>query len=1165
MIIASTTKVTVPFEAHDLLSGALRQMRKLMQGASDDLLEFKRRSGSTFDGFVSNGRRARESVDDFGRRVNGAADELRRLGRTQVNDPFRRARAGADELRRSANRADSEIKGLSDAHVRLRADDQISPLIDTISTKISTLAATAGGIAIGGSITDSMFGGVMDYSREAARSASYVPAAERTEALAINDKLYAQSIVPNRAAGASNLADIAPMIADKSAVPDAYSASAKLQYILPNSSSEEINRAIAQGSSIFKEAPTQIADSIAYSYASVGDRQQDLLDTVWEYAGFFKNAGVNSEQMSNFFVKTIQEGAYNFDKPADFFKETFGVKALNTGDMQKYFELRGAGKDEAARQAQVFTNDINSGDSQRMQGAIAALIGDLASQTQNELKQSLTTLGSATAEDNASSILKTYGVPFEKAPNMQGTLDRLIATQQAADPMTSVRQTRAEIDLQLQEIGTNLTTAALPALKEFNDLLVENKDEIQAFGTGIANAVTNAVGFYKDHMTAINTALMGLGAALVVKGIVSFGKSVRQLNANVFSAAKWIGNNGKTAVNVTGRAVKSGWDRLRGGSSQTYDPAAEKGRRIRERMGGRGVRRGFGRRSPTLFGGGLGGLGSASSMAINASVVYLNGSVAGGIGGDIGGSGRRGGKRGRRGGGRRRGGLGGGRRGLGARSGGGALLGSRENPWRVRGFTPPTPTLEPPAPRGNWLGKVGGTLGKGAKYLKPVAKAAGIVGTVANVGMSAYDLIQASKQDGIKEALSTTGGSMVGSTAGGVAGGAIGSLLGPVGTAVGAAAGSWFGEKLGKMADESGLTRKVVDGAVNIFNSAKDTWTGVKNWFTGGKKEEKQEKPGPPPESKITFSGLTDQKQQRLTQIGEEVRKSIADKGLKAGLKTIADQPEVKRGLNAFKTAWGAVWKLGDSDKTQKSIKDVGTATKSSAAEIAKGAAKNKQSINSFSAAAKTAVEKTKQHLMSLKNVSSQGGSWGSDLMSRFVAGMRGQFPTLSSVVGNVAVVVKQMTDANAANSGGGVTSKPNPKPYAQGGYINRPHVGLVGEAGPEMIIPLSANRRSRGRELWERAGIIMGVRPYANGGQVGRPSLIGASSMMPMAQMLNPSVSAAPKSVSIENINLDFGELAKGITNFVEFAKMFSSPQGRALIRKVVGEELIKVLENGG
>ncbi|WP_121639383.1 transglycosylase SLT domain-containing protein [Virgibacillus sp. Bac330] len=59
-------------------------------------------------------------------------------------------------------------------------------------------------------------------------------------------------------------------------------------------------------------------------------------------------------------------------------------------------------------------------------------------------------------------------------------------------------------------------------------------------------------------------------------------------------------------------------------------------------------------------------------------------------------------------------------------------------------------------------------------------------------------------------------------------------------------------------------------------------------------------------------------------------------------------------------------------------------------------------------------------------------------------------------------------------------------KKYANGGYINKPHIGLVGEAGPEMIIPLSANRRGRAMDLYNQTGKMLGVRPYANGGQVG-------------------------------------------------------------------------------
>ncbi|URJ47375.1 tail tape measure protein [Paenibacillus polymyxa] len=1172
----ATTSVTVPFEARDMITGAVRNMRRMLQGAHDDLMNFRRASGSMFDDFVSGSRRARESADDLGRRINGASDEVRRMNQIQLDDIFRRARAGADDLRRSADRADADIRSIRDANVKLRAEDSISPVVDQVSDKISALAALAGGIVLGSGVSDSMFGGVSDYSREAARSAAYMPENFRQQSLSTVDDLVRKAIIPDRVEGTRQLADAAPLVQDKSKMSDFVSASAKIQYIRPDAGAEEVQRALSQASNSFKESYSQVADSMMYAYKEVGDKQQDLFDTFWEYSPYFSSSGTDSEQMSNFLTQTVKGGAFNFDKPADFFKETFGVKALNTGDMATYFAFRGAGKDEAQRQAETFTADINSGNKQQAQGAIMALVADLSSQTRSKLKESLVTLGSGAGEDNADSILKTFGTAFQKAPDMKGTTDNLLRKQQAADPMTEMKQTRAEMSLQMQEIGTNIAQAALPALKEFNALLVQNKDNIQALGMGITSAITGATSFYKDHFKAINTALMGLAAVLVAKKLWSFAQGVKKFNDDLTTAAKWVGEKGKAGANATGRGVKAGWNWIRRKPPEPPVPPpeetpAQRAARIRERMGGRGIRRQLsGNRNPVDDR--IGGLRSIASMTVNATKVYINGSVSGGGDGGAGDGGGDGGDRDRdrnrrrnRRGGRR--GAGGGRRRIrinGPRptppnppNPNRSPRGSRDNPYRVRRPAPPNPPPPPSPPSG------GGRLRGFLKGASKAAKVGGIVGTVASVAAGAYDLYQASKEKGVREAVSTQGGAMVGGVAGGAIGGAFGSVLGPLGTMAGAYIGNIVGEKIGKFADESGLTRKVVDGAVGIFNSAKDTWSGVKNWFTGDKKEEK---PGPPPEAKITINGLTVQKQQHLKQIGDEVRKSIVDKGLKEGLKTVAEQPEVKQRLNALKNTFGAVWKMGDSSKAQKSIKDVGTASKSSADEVAKGAAKNKQSFNSVSAAAKTAVDKTTQYLLSLKNVSSQGNSWGSDLMSHFIAGMRGQFPTLSSVVSSVAVVLKKMKDAKDANSGGGgTTPKPKPRPYAQGGFINRPHVGLVGEAGPEMIIPLSASRRSRGRELWERAGIIMGVRPYANGGQVGRSSLIGASSMMPMAQMLNPSVSAAPKSISIENINIDFGELAKGITDFVEFAKMFSSPQGRALIRKVVGEELIKVLENGG
>jgi hypothetical protein len=49
---------------------------------------------------------------------------------------------------------------------------------------------------------------------------------------------------------------------------------------------------------------------------------------------------------------------------------------------------------------------------------------------------------------------------------------------------------------------------------------------------------------------------------------------------------------------------------------------------------------------------------------------------------------------------------------------------------------------------------------------------------------------------------------------------------------------------------------------------------------------------------------------------------------------------------------------------------------------------------------------------------------------------------------------------------------------YAQGGIVTDPHLGLVAEAGPEGIIPLSARERTRALGIWEQIGVIIGAMP---------------------------------------------------------------------------------------
>jgi len=1122
--------VTVPFEAQDLISGAVRNIRTALRGATDDLLDFRRAAGQMGNNLVSDLRRSRSAADDLGSRVGNASDEVRRLGRANVDDIFRRAQSGADELRRSASRADAEIRGMSDSRVHIQAQDGVSPVIDGISSRLTTLAATAGAILIGGGIKDALFGNVMDYYSEASRSASVIPEKDRINALQVGNQLHAKGLVASQAQAAGMLGDLAPMVRDKSQAGDMLTSAAQLQFLIPDASVEEIGRGLSQSANTFKESYASVADSMAYAYSQVGDPQKDLFDTFWEYSGYFKNTGANSGQMANFLTQSVKEGAFNFDKPADFIKETFGVKALDSGDMEKYFTLRGAGKNDAAKQAAAFTSDINSGDEQRAKGALMALVGDLASQTQSQLKASLVSLGSATAEDNGNAILKTFQVPFQPAPaEIAGTTDRMVKAQQDANPMTSIIQTRAEIDQQMQDLGANLSTAVLPVLKEFNTLITENKDEIQELGTKVVGFVSKATSIYSDHFSLINNSLMILGGSIAaIKGL-KFGKGV-------------LNDLGK----VSGR-----W----GTNTSTSNPIEEVNtstlRRFRLRRGTTGG-----------SSGGLGGsLSSLSSMTVNASVVYLN--EAGGLGGSLGGQGSRsGGRLTRRG---RTGATGSNTRTTTGGSGGAGLIRARRgtrttnipdvdsipdvsarrgrvtyrNTARLRG-TSSIPDIisdvsDVPARRGVLKG-----LAKGGTK---AVKALGIAGTVAGIGLSGYDLYQASKDDGLKAGVSSTGGSLIGGTAGGILGGVVGSLAGPIGTALGAAAGGWVGDKLGSMADSSGITKSVVDGVVSAAGGIKDAAASIGGWLgITKKKEEKKPEVKPPPEAKITFGNLTPEREKQLQETFNAFRANVAKDGLKTALTSAVNESGVKETVDKIKNTFVGAWKSTESGNAQQNVQAVGAAaqktagqtqqlgvtTKISTAGIVQGAGAAGASMLGIGTAVKTATDETKQQLLSIETVTSQSESWGSTIITRISKGMQSKFPELKSTAIGAMGILNTLTGAGSTKSfsAPSLMKSSGGAAYANGDIITRPHIGLVGEAGPEAIIPLSAGRRQRGVELWERAGAMLGVRAYANGGIVG-------------AQPLRTQAYKAKAYIDDNNDRIGYGAgYAEGIHGSLEMVK---------------------------
>ena len=90
----------------------------------------------------------------------------------------------------------------------------------------------------------------------------------------------------------------------------------------------------------------------------------------------------------------------------------------------------------------------------------------------------------------------------------------------------------------------------------------------------------------------------------------------------------------------------------------------------------------------------------------------------------------------------------------------------------------------------------------------------------------------------------------------------------------------------------------------------------------------------------------------------------------------------------------------------------------------------------------------------------------------------------LSNVTG-IGSIVSSIKD-KVKNSIGKINiGKGNKRKFANGGYVNGATMSIIGEDGPEMVIPLGAKRRNRGKYLLKQAAAAMGVPAFANGGIV--------------------------------------------------------------------------------
>jgi uncharacterized protein YoxC len=276
---------------------------------------------------------------------------------------------------------------------------------------------------------------------------------------------------------------------------------------------------------------------------------------------------------------------------------------------------------------------------------------------------------------------------------------------------------------------------------------------------------------------------------------------------------------------------------------------------------------------------------------------------------------------------------------------------------------------------------------------------------------------------------------------------------------------------------------------------------------------------------------------------------------MKEAITNVVDQSGVKTAMDGLKSSFSDIWERSKAKAAQEEIKGVGVeaqkagektknlaqTSKSSTQEIVSGAKDASQSFSGVSSSAGNAASQTRQHLMSIQNVVSQGSSWGSNLISMMAAGMRNKFPSLTSVVSQAAGVIKNYLGFSSP-------TKEGPASNSDKWAVN--------------FVNMFADGLNPAR-IRERMNLIAGTMQEGVDGIEG-PGMSGSSIPLRTTPLAEQGATGS-KTVTIGNITMDFSGLGAGITDFQSFAKALTSPEGRALIRQVFGEELYKVLETGG
>lgn len=436
------------------------------------------------------------------------------------------------------------------------------------------------------------------------------------------------------------------------------------------------------------------------------------------------------------------------------------------------------------------------------------------------------------------------------------------------------------------------------------------------------------------------------------------------------------------------------------------------------------------------------------------------------------------------------------------------IPGNPEQVFRYRGFLPGEPEVE--AFRTGTTSKVVGGGFKPLRYIGKFGKAGDLLSKLAiplTLLTGAAEIALANPEERVQTGLKVGGriaGGLAGASLGSKAGAAIGTLITPgVGTAIGGAIGGIGGGILGAIGGEALLEKvstnwnRFNEGAIAKFSNIKSAIgagiSGISDWF-----KYLPENAGYALGRLVgyfsTLPGRISTFAQRLPGIISDWFSQTWDSATQWASQTVVDIGNWWSSLPERASNWWSGVYTSATTWAQNTYQSV---------------------IDWFSKIPTEIESRINSAIDKLKAIASKPGEW----IERFKKGYE---------AGQVA-----------ATTGENITK------HALGGILTRPHVGLVAEAGPEAIIPLSGRMRTRALELWEQTGRYLGVRPYASGDIVG-----------PM-----PAVAAAYEAPSAPSISLNF-DLA-GLVEQIIVQSREDLDQAADQIATVIAQKLKAIFSN--